>query len=1058
MVKGFDSPSGHKFNLNNSVVKLLYNFGLTIRLYKIFLSALLLFSQLYAQDVSLYFGTIEQDSGSMEIYMSNTTNVSSFGIQLTGIILTSASGGSAEENGLILNINGENVVTGFGFDEGIPPGENTLLVNVLFSEVVENETCINPDLTNVFGGPDGISLEFTVGDCYPLDLVIFGCTDESACNYDPEATDDDGSCEGPEDFYDCDGNCLNDVDGDSVCDEFEIAGCTDESACNYNPDATDDDGSCEGPEDFYDCAGNCINDTDGDTVCDELEIGGCTDVSACNYNPEATDEDGSCDYPEECWNCFDDCICELDCSGICGGDTQIDDCGVCDGDNSTCTGCLEPDAVNYCDYCIIPCENCCEYESFITLLSPVEGDTLISASVEIYLETDINSGDQFVVRADGSLINEYFIGNNFTVPAVSVGSNLFNPRTVILDIQTVDSLGVPYTNPGSLVTVNVVFTPPEEFYTEQSTSQAFYFLYAATIDGIPLEGNDWIGAFCDTVCVGNKWWYLDVSDPPVTVPAFGDDGSFPGFCNNGDEVIFRMYDHSDSVYYTMATENIDPEGGWTNFGFYQIDSMYAIITDCAGVINGEAVVDECGICCGGTTGNPCSYYNDESDFGGGYDCTGVCNGDSVLDECDVCGGGNYDCTNEESGCICSGCTESDAENYDPDSSIDDGSCVYQYSRDLYEGQNLISFWALPEDTSISSVMASIEDCVVGVIGEGIAAILQDDGTWIGSLSQISYYSGYWVKTEENCSMTHIGSRRSNLIYDLHDGPNLISFPDPGQIGISEGIPDEFEPIFMSVIGEGIAASQVTPFFWVGSLQNWHGADGYWVTLHEAITFNFNLPDEFIRKNDNLNTASHHTSPWKYNQSTEQAFYFVEDVQMDGLQAGSFWLLAYCGESLVGAREWTGPYTDIPAMGDDSSPETAGYCEPGETPNFKLQINNGKHSVSLTGYIPEWQSNELFFIDLNTTTVDIPAEFVLYPVFPNPFNSTTEIEFSLNNDGIVNVIVFNITGQEVARIFDGYLPAGSHNVHWNAVGISSGVYYIHLNQGNRVQTTKTVLLK
>ena len=95
-----------------------------------------------------------------------------------------------------------------------------------------------------------------------------------------------------EDGYDCDGVCLNDADGDGVCDEFEIAGCQDETACNYNADATDEDGSCTYAEDGYDCDGVCLNDADGDGVCDEFEIAGCQDETACNYNADATDEDG----------------------------------------------------------------------------------------------------------------------------------------------------------------------------------------------------------------------------------------------------------------------------------------------------------------------------------------------------------------------------------------------------------------------------------------------------------------------------------------------------------------------------------------------------------------------------------------------------------------------------------------------------------------------------------------------------------------------------------------------------------------------------------------------
>ena len=126
------------------------------------------------------------------------------------------------------------------------------------------------------------------------DAEVPGCTDALACNYNPEATEDDGSCEFAEQYYDCDGNCLMDMDGDGVCDELEVLGCTDEAACNYDELATEDDGMCEYPETYYDCEGNCLNDADGDGVCDELEVAGCTNPDACNYDELATDDDGSC--------------------------------------------------------------------------------------------------------------------------------------------------------------------------------------------------------------------------------------------------------------------------------------------------------------------------------------------------------------------------------------------------------------------------------------------------------------------------------------------------------------------------------------------------------------------------------------------------------------------------------------------------------------------------------------------------------------------------------------------------------------------------------------------
>ena len=52
--------------------------------------------------------------------------------------------------------------------------------------------------------------------------VIYGCTNSDACNWDSEATDDDGSCIYPEMYYDCQGNCLNDTDQDGECDEVDF--------------------------------------------------------------------------------------------------------------------------------------------------------------------------------------------------------------------------------------------------------------------------------------------------------------------------------------------------------------------------------------------------------------------------------------------------------------------------------------------------------------------------------------------------------------------------------------------------------------------------------------------------------------------------------------------------------------------------------------------------------------------------------------------------------------------------------------------------------------------
>ena len=179
---------------------------------------------------------------------------------------------------------------------------------------------------------------------------IPGCTDAAACNYAPNATDDDGSCELPTAGFDCDSDCLNDQDGDGVCDSDEIYGCTDQTACNYDPSATENVG-CLYATFGYDCFGQCLGDADGDGICDAYEVAGCTDSMACNFLPEATDDDGSCAYAGTVYDCDGNCLSDVNGNGICDALEEF--------------GCMDPTACNYNPLATTPDPNAsCLYASF----------------------------------------------------------------------------------------------------------------------------------------------------------------------------------------------------------------------------------------------------------------------------------------------------------------------------------------------------------------------------------------------------------------------------------------------------------------------------------------------------------------------------------------------------------------------------------------------------------------------------------------------------------------------------------------------------------------------
>ena len=120
------------------------------------------------------------------------------------------------------------------------------------------------------------------GQILDLDFFSSGCSDETACNYCESCLEaDDDLCEYPPTYYDCNGNCLIDTDNDQVCDELEIGGCTDNQATNYNPLATDNDGSCEYI--YYGCTNSLASNYNIDATDDDGSCIFCNDINADNY-------------------------------------------------------------------------------------------------------------------------------------------------------------------------------------------------------------------------------------------------------------------------------------------------------------------------------------------------------------------------------------------------------------------------------------------------------------------------------------------------------------------------------------------------------------------------------------------------------------------------------------------------------------------------------------------------------------------------------------------------------------------------------------------------------
>ena len=91
---------------------------------------------------------------------------------------------------------------------------------------------------------------------------------------------------------------------------------------------------------------------------------------------------------------------------------------------------------------------------------------------------------------------------------------------------------------------------------------------------------------------------------------------------------------------------------------------------------------------------------------------------------------------------------------------------------------------------------------------------------------------------------------------------------------------------------------------------------------------------------------------------------------------------------------------------------------------------------------------------------VVVEYALGRAYPNPFNPTTTIDYSIVDAGHVTVKIYNVVGQHVATLADGYMErsASGYTLNWNASQMPSGVYLVKAETASSVSTQKLMLLK
>jgi hypothetical protein len=577
---------------------------------------------------------------------------------------------------------------------------------------------------------------FTQNDLFTADCIcageiveqIFGCTATEACNFNPLATVDDSSCEFP--GSPCDDNnpsTENDLLGaDCLCVGI-LLGCTEASACNYNPDADFDDFSCLFPGDPCDDGlTETVNDLyDNNCGCSGIipDIPGCMQADACNYNSDATIEDGSCAFPGSTCDDGDiftvneilsaDCICLGDTITGTAGCTAIEACNFnpaatiedgscelpgfpCDDNNAatsddvlsaecTCVGllngCANPDACNYTMDAVIDDGSCqfpgeiCDDGDATTINDVLGSDCVCAGEPQILIEgctaIEACNFNPAATIDDGSCdlpgypcddLNDMTANDAYTNECACAG--------VLMGCT--NSLACNY-NQDAILDDNSCTFPGDscddgDIFTTNETLSSDCVCLGDTITGIP---------GCTAIEACNYDSLATIEDGSCELPGYD--------CDDND---------SNTINDTLTAD------------CQCIGTLIGCTNQQACNYNADALIDngECFF-----VGDPCDDNNlttDNDVISAECGCAGVDNGNilgcrdtsacnyNVLATIEdgsciligsACDDGNINTINDVIGddCACAGdvfveilgCTASEACNFNPDATIEDGSCI-----------------------------------------------------------------------------------------------------------------------------------------------------------------------------------------------------------------------------------------------------------------------------------------------------------------------------------------------------------------------------------------------
>ncbi|MBD3258721.1 DUF4397 domain-containing protein [candidate division GN15 bacterium] len=389
--------------------------------------------------------------------------------------------------------------------------------------------------------------------------------------------------------------------------------------------------------------------------------------------------------------------------------------------------------------------------------------------------------------------------------------------------------------------------------------------------------------------------------------------------------------------------------------------------------------------------------------------------------------------------------------------------------ELVEGWNLVS-WNVDTDTDaimdvLDPIMGNV-DVVLGFEGGGLTfdPDLQDFST----LWNVDHLSGYWIRIEEGAgpqtlTVTGLPVPVSTPIA-IATGWNLVSYlpeddldPDIALATILDNLSVAYG--FTPGVGVEIFRADGGEF---NTLTTMSSCNGYWIKSDAEDLLMY--PDGGVvpAVTGPVAKTAAPREPGVLS-TTSWINLYASDLTVDGRTAEAGTVItahASDNDALIGRFQMRtdGKFGFMPVYADASGRAATGF-KPGES--FYLRVNDVPTKESF-----DWTTNGSRVEVAHLTTANggtLPMTYSLGQYYPNPFNPSTNISFTLPSAGQAKIEVFNILGRHIATPFEGVAEAGENTVIWDGTDasgqpVASGVYLYRLSADTYVESRKMMLLK